>query len=84
MRGKWDQEEIADPNNDEEYYNNNNINNVDDNNNYKKNIMIMIMINKDNGDHLEIIDHKNKEPRAKFSSLRDTRWNRTLFCGAIR
>lgn len=50
--------------------------------NNKKNIMIMI--NKDNGDHLEIIDHKNKEPRAKFSSLRDTRWNRTLFCGAIR
>lgn len=44
----------------------------------------MIMINKDSGDHLEIIDHKNKEPRAKFSSLRDTRWNRTLFCGAIR
>ena len=31
------------------------------------------MINKDNGDHLEIIDHKNKEPRATFSSLRDTR-----------
>ena len=42
------------------------------------------MINKDSGDHLEIIDHKNKEPRAKFSSLRDTRWNRPLFCGAIR
>ena len=50
--------------------------------NNKKNIMIMI--NKDSGDHLEIIDHKNKEPSAKFSSLRDTGWNRTLFCGAIR
>ena len=49
--------------------------------NNKKNIMIMI--NKDNGDHLEIIDHENKEPRAKFSSLRDTRWNRPPFCGAI-
>ena len=41
------------------------------------------MINKDNGDHLEIIDHKNKEPRAKFSSLRDTRWNRLPFWEAI-